>query len=36
MDAPNIQATAHVIAVQDDLVKIEALKDADGQPAHLV
>ncbi|MDJ0861908.1 MAG: V-type ATP synthase subunit A [Gammaproteobacteria bacterium] len=36
MDAPNSQATARVIAVQDDLVKIEALKDADGQPAHLV
>ncbi len=36
MDAPNIQATARVIAVQDDLVKIEALKDAEGTPAHLV
>ncbi len=36
MDRPNIQATARVIAVQDDLVKIEALKDAEGTPGHLV
>ncbi len=32
----NLQATARVIAVQDDLVEIEALNDVDGNPADLV
>ena len=36
MDSADRQATARVVAVQDDLVKIEALTDADGQPADLI
>jgi V/A-type H+-transporting ATPase subunit A len=36
MDARNLQATARVVAVQDDLVKIEALRDSDGRPLHLI
>ena len=36
MDATNLQATARVVAVQDDLVKIEALRDLDGKPSHLI
>ena len=34
--ASDMQATARVVAVQDDLVKIEALTDADGKPADLM
>jgi V/A-type H+-transporting ATPase subunit A len=36
MDGRHQHATARVIAVQDDLVKIEALKDAKGRPADLM
>ncbi len=32
----NLQATARVIAVQDDLVQIEAVNDLEGNPADLV
>ena len=32
----NLQVTARVVAVQDDLVQIEAVEDIDGNPAHLV
>ena len=32
----NLQATARVVAVQDDLVEIEALDDLEGNPAHLI
>ncbi len=32
----NLQATARVVAVQDDLVQIEAMLDIDGKPADLV
>ncbi len=32
----NLQATARVVAVQDDLVEIEALDDLEGKPADLV
>ncbi len=36
MAEANLQATARVVAVQDDLVEIEVLNDADGNPADLV
>ena len=36
MEPRNPPATARVVAVQDDLVKIEAQRDADGKPAHLI
>lgn len=36
MSPINPKATARVVAVQDDLVKIEALSDADGDPAELI
>ena len=32
----NLKATARVVAVQDDLVEIEALTDLDGNPADLI
>lgn len=32
----NLQATARVVAVQDDLVEIEALNGPDGEPSHLI
>ncbi|MGI9507736.1 MAG: V-type ATP synthase subunit A, partial [Geminicoccaceae bacterium] len=34
--ASDLEATARIVAVQDDLVEIEALDGANGQPAHLV
>jgi len=36
MDPTEVQATARVVAVQDDLVTIEALQGADGEPASLI
>ena len=36
MSSSDSRATARVIAVQDDLVKIEALPGADGELAHLI
>jgi len=36
MDPAEPQATARVVAVQDDLVKIEAIRDADGTLADLM
>ena len=36
MSSKHPKATARVVAVQDDLVKIEALADADGGPAELI
>ena len=36
MTEGNLQATARVVAVQDDIVEIEAMEDIDGNPAHLV
>jgi V/A-type H+-transporting ATPase subunit A len=36
MDPTEVQATARVVAVQDDLVTIEALPGADGEPASLI
>ncbi|MDJ0949607.1 MAG: V-type ATP synthase subunit A [Alphaproteobacteria bacterium] len=36
MAQSNLQATARVVAVQDDLVQIEALEGLDGKPADLV
>ena len=32
----NLEATAHIVAVQDDLVQIEAAEGLDGEPGHLV
>ena len=32
----NLNATARVTAVQDDLVEVEALEDLEGKPADLV
>ena len=36
MAESNLQATARVVGVQDDLVQIEALEGVDGKPANLV